>query len=94
MRLVVPSATLVSRWLCLQVCYRVLLQLCSVYHQPVLAVKLLFEMKNNGIQPNAITYGFYNKVLVLSVHLLPTIGICVYVYCRYITVLVFSLMSN
>ena len=50
--------------MCFQVCYRVLLQLCGVYHQPVLAVKVLFEMKNTGIQPNAITYGFYNKVCI------------------------------
>jgi pentatricopeptide repeat protein len=46
-----------------EVCYRVLMQLCGVYQQPVLAVKLLFEMKTHGIQPNAITYGFYNKVI-------------------------------
>lgn len=45
-----------------KVCYRVLLQLCGQYSQPVLAVKVLFEMKKAGIQPNAITYGYYNKV--------------------------------
>lgn len=46
----------------MQLCYRVLLQLCGVYQQPVLAVKVLFEMRQIGLQPNAITYGFYNKV--------------------------------
>lgn len=44
-------------------CYRVLLQLCGQYSQPVLAVRVLFEMKKAGVQPNAITYGYYNKVL-------------------------------
>jgi len=44
-----------------QVCYRVLMQLCGLYHQPALAVKVLFEMKRQGVEPNAITYGFYNK---------------------------------
>ena len=38
------------------------MQLCGIYQLPVLAVKVLFEMKRKGIQPNAITYGFYNKV--------------------------------
>uniref|UniRef100_A0AAV2L0D2 Pentatricopeptide repeat-containing protein n=1 Tax=Knipowitschia caucasica TaxID=637954 RepID=A0AAV2L0D2_KNICA len=45
-----------------EVCYRVLLQLCGTYSQPVLAVRVLFEMKKAGLQPNAITYGYYNKV--------------------------------
>jgi pentatricopeptide repeat protein len=45
-----------------EVCYRVLMQLCGLYHQPVLAVKVFMEMKQAGVQPNAITYGFYNKV--------------------------------
>lgn len=39
-----------------------MMQLCGVYGQPVLAVKLLFHMKRSGVQPNALTYGFYNKV--------------------------------
>lgn len=46
----------------LQVCYRVLMQLCGQYGQPVLAVRVLFEMKKAGVHPNAITYGYYNKV--------------------------------
>lgn len=51
-----------------QVCYRVLLQLCGQYSQPVLAVRVLFEMKKAGVQPNAITYGYYNKVCALEKH--------------------------
>ena len=50
-----------------EVCYRVMMQLCGVLGQPVLAVKVLFEMKRHGVQPNAITYGFYNKA-VLEAH--------------------------
>lgn len=49
-----------------EVCYRVLMQLCGQYGQPVLAVKLLSEMKRNGVQPNAITYGYYNKAVLES----------------------------
>ncbi|XP_057184804.1 C-myc promoter-binding protein-like, partial [Triplophysa rosa] len=44
-----------------EVCYRVLMQLCGQYGQPVLAVRVLFEMKKAGVQPNAITYGYYNR---------------------------------
>lgn len=51
-----------------KVCYRVLLQLCGQYSQPVLAVRVLFEMKKAGVQPNAITYGYYNKVRALCVN--------------------------
>lgn len=51
-----------------QVCYRVLLQLCGQYSQPVLAVRVLFEMKKAGVQPNAITYGYYNKVCTVAVN--------------------------
>ncbi|KAL7980192.1 hypothetical protein Chor_001460 [Crotalus horridus] len=49
-----------------EVCYRVLMQLCGQYSQPVLAVKILFEMKKAGIDPNAITYGYYNKAVLES----------------------------
>lgn len=45
-----------------QVCYRVLMQLCSHYGQPVLSVRVLLEMRQAGIVPNTITYGYYNKV--------------------------------
>ena len=51
-------------WIYFQVCYRVMMQLCGVYSQPVLAVKLLSQMKRSGIQPNAITYGFYNRAVL------------------------------
>lgn len=47
-----------------EVCYRVMMQLCGLYGQPVLAVKLLFHMKRSGVQPNALTYGFYNKAVL------------------------------
>ncbi|XP_038840210.1 C-myc promoter-binding protein [Salvelinus namaycush] len=49
-----------------EVCYRVLMQLCGQYSQPVLAVRVLFEMKKAGVQPNAITYGYYNKAVLES----------------------------
>ncbi|NWR23745.1 DEN4C protein, partial [Emberiza fucata] len=48
------------------VCYRVVMQLCGLWGQPVQAVRVLFEMKNAGIQPNAITYGYYNKAVLES----------------------------
>ncbi|XP_076847133.1 C-myc promoter-binding protein isoform X2 [Brachyhypopomus gauderio] len=47
-----------------EVCYRVLMQLCGQYGQPVLAVRVLFEMKKAGVQPNAITYGYYNRAVL------------------------------
>ncbi|GCB67122.1 hypothetical protein scyTo_0012103, partial [Scyliorhinus torazame] len=49
-----------------EVCYRVLMQLCGQYGQPVLAVRVLFEMKKAGVPPNAITYGYYNKETMSS----------------------------
>ena len=45
-----------------QVCYRVLMQLCSHYGQPVLSVWVMLDMRRAGIVPNTITYGYYNKV--------------------------------
>ncbi|XP_062305569.1 DENN domain-containing protein 4C isoform X8 [Osmerus eperlanus] len=44
-----------------EVCYRVVMQLCGVWGLPVMAVRVLVEMKRAGVQPNAITYGYYNK---------------------------------
>ena len=38
------------------------MQLCGLWVNPVLAVRVLFEMKTARIKPNAITYGYYNKV--------------------------------
>uniref|UniRef100_UPI00358DF4B1 C-myc promoter-binding protein-like isoform X2 n=1 Tax=Myxine glutinosa TaxID=7769 RepID=UPI00358DF4B1 len=49
-----------------EVCYRVLMQLCGQYGHPVLAVKVLFEIKKAGIHPNAITYSYYNKAVLES----------------------------
>lgn len=43
------------------------MQLCGQYDQPVLAVRVLFEMHKAGIDPNAITYGYYNKVWTNSI---------------------------
>ncbi|XP_063151098.1 DENN domain-containing protein 4C isoform X2 [Candoia aspera] len=47
-----------------EVCYRVVMLLCGLWGHPVLAVRILFEMKNSGIEPNAITYGYYNKAVL------------------------------
>ncbi|XP_043974040.1 DENN domain-containing protein 4B-like isoform X2 [Gambusia affinis] len=47
-----------------EVCYRILMQLCGQYGQPVLAVRVLLEMKKAGITPNTITYGYYNKAVL------------------------------
>ncbi|XP_062848457.1 DENN domain-containing protein 4B-like [Trichomycterus rosablanca] len=49
-----------------EVCYRILMQLCGQYGQPVLAVRVLLEMKKAGITPNTITYGYYNKAVFES----------------------------
>uniref|UniRef100_H2N2W8 DENN domain containing 4B n=1 Tax=Oryzias latipes TaxID=8090 RepID=H2N2W8_ORYLA len=49
-----------------EVCYRILMQLCGQYGQPVLAVRVLLEMKKAGITPNTITYGYYNKAILES----------------------------
>lgn len=56
-------------------CYRVVMQLCGLYGQPVMAVRVLVEMRKAGVHPNAITYGYYNKVGYLHqpihMHTLP-----------------------
>ncbi|KAF4102665.1 hypothetical protein G5714_015548 [Onychostoma macrolepis] len=41
-------------------------ELCGQYGQPVLAVRVLLEMKRAGITPNTITYGYYNKAVLES----------------------------
>lgn len=43
---------------CDEVCYRLMMQLCGEHSKPLLAVKLLILMRRNGIQPNALTYGY------------------------------------
>ncbi|XP_076443222.1 C-myc promoter-binding protein-like isoform X3 [Babylonia areolata] len=47
-----------------QVCYRVLMQLAGQYNKPGLAVQVFSLMKRHGVQPNAITYGYYNRVML------------------------------
>ncbi|CAG0896670.1 unnamed protein product, partial [Darwinula stevensoni] len=49
-----------------EVCYRVVVQLCGVHSLPLLAMRVLTEMRKTGLTPNAITYGYYNKVIVES----------------------------
>ncbi|XP_075787613.1 DENN domain-containing protein 4C isoform X3 [Pelodiscus sinensis] len=49
-----------------EVCYRVVMQLCGLCGHPAQAVRVLFEMKNAGVKPNAITYGYYNKAVLES----------------------------
>uniref|UniRef100_A0A7M4F6Q0 DENN domain containing 4B n=1 Tax=Crocodylus porosus TaxID=8502 RepID=A0A7M4F6Q0_CROPO len=49
-----------------EVCYRILMQLCGQYGEPVLSVRVLLDMKRAGIVPNTITYGYYNKAVLES----------------------------
>ena len=42
------------------------MQLCGVYSKPVLAVKVLCDMRSAGLTPNAITYGYYNRAVLES----------------------------
>uniref|UniRef100_A0A8C5CVF1 DENN domain containing 4B n=1 Tax=Gadus morhua TaxID=8049 RepID=A0A8C5CVF1_GADMO len=49
-----------------EVCYRILMQLCGQYGQPVLAVRVLLEMKKAGVTPNTITWAYYNKAVLES----------------------------
>lgn len=37
-----------------------------MYNLPILAVRLHYLMKRSGIQPNALTYGFYNRCVLES----------------------------
>ncbi|KAL1505338.1 hypothetical protein ABEB36_004927 [Hypothenemus hampei] len=52
------------RLACDEVCYRLMMQLCGEHNKPLLAVKLLVLMKKYGIQPNALTYGLYNRCVL------------------------------
>ncbi|XP_035746408.1 DENN domain-containing protein 4B [Egretta garzetta] len=61
-----------------EVCYRILMQLCGQYGEPVLSVRVLLEMKRAGIVPNTITYGYYNKVLLSSCSRCQGCGVLVY----------------
>ncbi|KAM3590643.1 uncharacterized protein V6R79_013643 [Siganus canaliculatus] len=49
-----------------EVCYRVVMQLCGLWGLPVMAVRVLVEMRKAGVLPNAITYGYYNKAVLES----------------------------
>ena len=49
-----------------EICYRILMLLCGEYSEPVLAVKVLFQMRQHKVIPNAITYGYYNKAVLES----------------------------
>jgi len=64
-----------------EVCYRVLMELCVRLWKPFMAVKVLYlfstlvstaplkvfaEMQKAGINPNAVTYGIYNRVSLLA----------------------------
>ncbi|XP_069026351.1 DENN domain-containing protein 4C isoform X1 [Embiotoca jacksoni] len=49
-----------------EVCHRVMMQLCGIWGLPVVAVRVLVEMKKAGVHPNAITYGYYNKAVLES----------------------------
>lgn len=51
---------------CDEFCYRIMMQLCGTYNLPVLAVRLHYLMKRSGVQPNALTYGFYNRCVLES----------------------------
>ncbi|KRX99619.1 C-myc promoter-binding protein [Trichinella pseudospiralis] len=47
-----------------EVCYRVLIQMCGLYENPILAVKVFVSMNQNGVRPNAVTYGIYNRAVL------------------------------
>ncbi|XP_063172688.1 DENN domain-containing protein 4B isoform X1 [Candoia aspera] len=47
-----------------EVCYRILMQLCGQYGEPILSVQVMLEMRRAGIVPNTITYGYYNKAIL------------------------------
>uniref|UniRef100_T2MAU0 C-myc promoter-binding protein n=1 Tax=Hydra vulgaris TaxID=6087 RepID=T2MAU0_HYDVU len=47
-----------------EVCFRVLMQLSGQFNHPALAVKVLFEMKRIGLQPNAVTWGYYHRAIL------------------------------
>ena len=49
-----------------EICFRVLTQLCGVYHQPRMAMEVMNEMGLMGMTPNAVTHGHYNKAVLES----------------------------
>jgi pentatricopeptide repeat protein len=52
-----------------QVSYRILIHLCGQYNLPTVAVRVFTAMQRQGITPNAVTYGVYNKVGCLFYYL-------------------------
>ena len=47
-----------------KICYRVFMQLCSVYKFPTLAIRTLLHMRKYKIDINHITYSYYNKAII------------------------------
>eukprot|EP00117_Sycon_ciliatum_P018296 scpid16412/ scgid3295/ C-myc promoter-binding protein; DENN domain-containing protein 4A len=47
-----------------EVSYRVLMDLCAKLGHPMLAVRVLMEMRRVSITPNAVTYAHYNKAVL------------------------------
>ena len=54
---------------------------CVKIGRPALAVKVYNEMVKAGVQPNAVTYGFYNKV---SAILVPSDSLWIIVFLNFI----------
>ena len=78
-----------------EICFRIMMQLCSVYKFPTLAVKILLHMRKYKIELNPITYSYYNKSIV-EVDSWPSfqqdrwrrIRLCWMVICRFKQILV------
>jgi hypothetical protein len=49
-----------------EICFRVMMQLCGVCQRPQMAMEVLNHMNMMGMVPNAVTYGYYNKVVLES----------------------------
>ncbi|CAI4221129.1 unnamed protein product [Auanema sp. JU1783] len=47
-----------------QVCYRILIELCGEYEEPMMAVKVLHAMHRAGVEQNAVTYGIYHRAVI------------------------------
>ncbi|CAF4973085.1 unnamed protein product [Rotaria sp. Silwood1] len=50
------------------ICFRDIIQLCGIYDDPLLAVKIYSFMKKNGTECNAITYGAYTVWAFKTAH--------------------------
>lgn len=60
-----------------------MMHLCGLYELPVLAVKLLFEMRRIGLSISAATYGSYNKVSGFVTLLLAVRTITLHLMCLF-----------